>query len=59
VRATEFGIDETPQDTLFKSGRRTAKKFLDGWDFERDVKEFRTDQEQEPVSSEAPAMAEI
>ena len=59
VRATEFGIDETMQDTLYKSGRRTAKRFLDGWDFDRYVKEFRSGRDEERVSSEPPTMAEV
>ena len=58
VRATAFDIDRSLQDTLYRSGPRTAKKFLDGWDFDRYVKEFRSDGDQEPVSSEPPVMAE-
>jgi NTE family protein len=42
VRATAFDIDETMQDTLFKSGRSAAASFLEGWDFDRYVEEFRS-----------------
>jgi len=54
VRATAFDIDETLQDMLYRSGRRTAKTFLDGWDFDRYVEEFRSDEE-EPVDPAPPA----
>ena len=42
VRATDFAIDETMQDTLFKSGRDAAESFLERWDFDRYVQEFRS-----------------
>ena len=42
VRATDFAIDETMQDALFKSGRSAAASFLAGWDFDRYVAEFRS-----------------
>jgi NTE family protein len=42
VRATDFDIDETMQDTLFKSGRRAAEAFLKTWDFEAYVETYRS-----------------
>ncbi len=44
VKATDFDIDEGTQDLLFAHGRRSATKFLEGWDFDRYVAEFRTPQ---------------
>jgi NTE family protein len=41
VRATDFDIDETTQDLLFKNGQHGAAKFLSGWNFERYVTTFR------------------
>lgn len=43
VRATDFDIDRATQDMLYRSGRRAAGEFLPMWDFERYVKEFRSD----------------
>ena len=42
VRATDFDIDKSTQDTLFKNGRRGARTFLADWDFDRYVAEFRS-----------------
>lgn len=42
VRATDFDIDETMQDTLFKSGRQAAEAFLQGWDFDTYVETYRS-----------------
>ena len=42
VNATDFDIDETMQDTLFKSGRKAAEAFLEAWDFETYVKTYRS-----------------
>lgn len=42
IRATAFDIDEKLQELLFSSGRKAATAFLDGWDFERYVKEYRS-----------------
>ncbi len=42
VGATEFDIDKPTQDMLFTHGRREARKFLAGWDFDRYVAEFRS-----------------
>jgi hypothetical protein len=42
VRATDFDIDETMQDTLFKSGRRVAEAFLKTWDFEAYVETYHS-----------------
>jgi NTE family protein len=41
VRATDFDIDETTQDLLFKNGQHGAAKFLSGWNFDRYVATFR------------------
>ena len=41
VRATDFGIDETTQDMLFKKGQHGAAKFLSAWNFERYLTTFR------------------
>jgi NTE family protein len=42
VKATDFDLDEEAQDMLYESGRKAAKKFLSGWDFDQYVKECRT-----------------
>ena len=42
IRATDFDIDETMQDTLFKSGRQAAEAFLRDWDFETYLATYRT-----------------
>jgi len=42
IRATDFDIDETMQDTLFKSGRRAAEAFLRDWDFETYLATYRS-----------------
>ena len=42
VKATDFDIDEPTQDLLFTHGRRGARKFLTGWDFDRYVEDFRS-----------------
>ena len=42
IRATDFDIDETMQDTLFKSGRRAADAFLRDWDFETYLAIYRS-----------------
>ena len=41
IRATDFDIDETMQDTLFKSGRQAAEAFLRDWDFEAYLATYR------------------
>jgi NTE family protein len=41
VRATDFDIDETTQDLLFKNGQHGAAKFLSSWNFERYVATYR------------------
>ena len=41
VRATDFDLDEPTQNLLFDSGRRGTEKFLDGWNFDTYVTEFR------------------
>jgi NTE family protein len=48
VRATDFDLDQDTQDTLFRSGRDAALKFLDGapgrpaWDWEAYKREYRS-----------------
>jgi NTE family protein len=42
IRATDFDIDETMQDTLFKSGRQAAEAFLRDWDFETYLATYRS-----------------
>lgn len=55
VRATAFDIDEKTQDLLFTSGRTATTEFLQGWDFERYVREFRsTDAVEVPELVEGP-----
>jgi NTE family protein len=56
VRATDFDIDATMQDTLFKSGRKTANKFLAGWDFDEYVKTYRSGGD-EPIDVSEPGPA--
>jgi NTE family protein len=58
VRATDFDIDESIQDTLFKSGRKTANTFLAGWDFQRYVEEYRSG-EDEPIDVTEPESVEV
>ncbi|HET9724815.1 MAG TPA: patatin-like phospholipase family protein [Actinomycetota bacterium] len=41
VRATDFDIDEGMQDMLFRSGVKSATRFLEGWHFEDYVARFR------------------
>jgi len=41
VRATDFDIDETTQDLLFKNGQHGAAKFLSSWNFDRYVATYR------------------
>ena len=43
IRATDFDIDETMQDTLFKSGRQAAEAFLRDWDFETYLAAYRSE----------------
>jgi hypothetical protein len=54
--ATDFDIDATMQDTLFKSGRKTANKFLAGWDFDEYVKTYRSGGD-EPIDVSEPEPA--
>lgn len=42
VRATDFDIDRPTQDRLFEHGRKGARTFLAGWDFERYVATYRS-----------------
>lgn len=42
VGTTEFDLSKERALALFDSGRRAAEKFLDKWDFEAYVAEFRT-----------------
>ena len=35
VKATDFGIDQPTQNTLFTNGRTAASTFLAGWNFKR------------------------
>jgi NTE family protein len=42
IRATDFDIDETMQETLFKSGRQAAEAFLRDWDFETYLATYRS-----------------
>ena len=42
IRATDFDIDETMQDTLFKSGRQAAEAFLRDWDFQTYLATYRS-----------------
>jgi len=58
VRATDFDIDATMQDTLFKSGRKTANKFLAGWDFQEYVKTYRSGGD-EPIDVTEPESVEV
>ena len=44
VKATDFDLDEATQEMLFESGRTAATKFLSGWDFDRYVDTYRTEQ---------------
>ena len=41
VTATEFDIDQETQEALFDSGATAARKFLDTWDFEQYIGEYR------------------
>jgi NTE family protein len=41
VRATDFGLSQVTARKLYMSGVRQAKRFLENWDFERYVKEWR------------------
>ncbi|WP_139489345.1 patatin-like phospholipase family protein [Brevibacillus dissolubilis] len=41
VKLVDFGLDKAARDALWKSGREAAGKFLDHWDFEAYVKEYR------------------
>jgi NTE family protein len=42
VRTTDFDLDRDTARRLFESGRSAAARFLDGWDFERYKREFRS-----------------
>jgi len=45
VGTTEFELSKERAVALFDSGRRAAEKFLDTWDFEAYIAEFRTGKE--------------
>ncbi len=45
VGTTEFDLSKERAITLFDSGRWAAEKFLDNWDFEAYIAEFRTGKE--------------
>jgi len=45
VGTTEFDLSKERALELFDSGRRAAEKFLDNWDFEAYIAEFRTGKE--------------
>jgi NTE family protein len=42
VRATDFAIDEAVQNMLFQSGQNATAEFLEGWDFDRYMEQYRT-----------------
>lgn len=41
VTTTQFDLTACDRDFLFQSGQETAKRFLDAWDYEKYVNEFR------------------
>jgi NTE family protein len=45
VGTTEFDLSKKRAMELFDSGRKSAEKFLDNWDFEAYIEEFRTGKE--------------
>jgi NTE family protein len=55
VKATDFDIDKSAQDTLFSSGQRGARKFLADWDFRTYVARFRTGGTLDLTTHEAPS----
>lgn len=57
VKATDFGLTRQTADRLYESGRAAAQVFLDRWDFDAYVRQFRspTVREDAPNPSAAPA----
>ena len=45
VGTTEFDISEDRVDALYDSGHRAASDFLDHWDFQAYIEEFRRGKE--------------
>lgn len=45
VTTTQFDLNGEDRDMLFRSGQRTARKFLAGWDYMKYLEEFRITQE--------------
>jgi NTE family protein len=42
VKATDFDIDRRTQDRLYENGQAAARKFLDSWDFDTYIEQYRT-----------------
>ena len=57
VGTTEFDLPRDRALELYDSGRRAAEKFLDTWDFEAYVAEFRTGKEHSRRTAVTEAMA--
>ena len=43
VSAVNFWISDERKEQLYRSGQEAARTFLDGWDFERYIEEYRKD----------------
>jgi NTE family protein len=42
VKATDFDLDDATRDRLYESGRTSAAKFLQSWDFEQYIETYRS-----------------
>jgi NTE family protein len=56
VGTTEFDITPNRALALYESGRQAAEKFLETWDFEAYIDEFRTGKEHSRRESVVEAM---
>ena len=43
VSAVNFWVSDDRKEQLYRSGQEASRIFLDGWDFERYVEEYRKD----------------
>ena len=43
VGTTDFDLTREKSEALYQSGRRAAEQFFDKWDFNKYVKEYRSD----------------
>jgi NTE family protein len=57
VGTTEFGLPRERAIALYDSGRWAAEKFLDDWDFDAYVAEFRSGKEHSRRQAVTAAMA--